>query len=98
MSGDFAHKVSCLFIKAHRELDDALADRRFVDVKFVHEYLDAIKGALLKQAAEWDAHIEQREARKRALSGAKDMPTSKDQADALKARVAANINRQRMTE
>lgn len=88
---NFQERVNYIFISAHRKLDDSLNGRKWVDVPFVHEFLDSLADILQKYGSEYDFYLEDREKKKRLLSGAKEVPTdAKTSYDAQKFRIQQN--------
>ena len=88
---NFQERVNYIFIKAHRELDEKLSSRKWVDVPFVHEFIDSLKDILYKYGIEYDEYLQNREETKRRLSGAKDVPSdAKASLEAQKIRIQAN--------
>jgi len=88
---NFEERVNFIFIKAHSKLDEKLNGRKWVDVPFVHEFLDNLSDILKKYGAEYDYYLNDRETKKRLLSNSKDIPTdAKSSYDAQKQRVAQN--------
>lgn len=88
---NFQERINYVFIHAHRQLDDKLNGRQWVDIPFVHEFLDSLADVINKYGAEYDYYLNDRESKKRHLSGAKDIPTdAKASYDAQKSRIAQN--------
>jgi hypothetical protein len=88
---NFQERVNYIFINAHRQLDDKLNGRKWVDLPFVHEFLDSLAEVIYKYGAEYDYYLNDRESKKRLLSGAKDIPTdAKSSYDAQKLRIQQN--------
>jgi hypothetical protein len=88
---NFEERINFIFIKAHRKLDEKLNGRQWVDVPFVHEYLDTLADILKKYGAEYDYYLTDREAKKRMLSNSKDIPLdAKSSYDAQRNRINQN--------
>jgi len=88
---NFQERINYVFIHAHRQLDEKLNGRKWVDIPFVHEFLDSLSDVINKYGAEYDYYLNDREAKKRHLSGAKDIPTdAKSSYDAQKSRIQQN--------
>jgi hypothetical protein len=88
---NFQERVNFIFITAHRQIDEKLNGRKWVDLAFVHEFLDGLADIVVKYGAEYDFYLNDRETKKRLLSGAKDVPTdAKTSYDAQKFRIQQN--------
>jgi hypothetical protein len=88
---NFEERINFIMIKAHSQLDQQIGGRKWVDVPFVHEFIDALADVVKKYGSEYDRYLEDREAKKRMLSGAKDIPVDAKQSyEAQKMRIQQN--------